>query len=221
MKITAIPGAQQFALFCTATLLLLAGLITGCSIPGPRQATMSHSYMLDGGVSREVRSDHVSRPCLTLRVGTPGSAPGFGTSRMAYINAPPRLDYFAHHAWIDAPARMLETLLVTRLVHAGMFGAVLSGAQEVRTELRLDSELQRLVQNFDESGSTVRLEIRVVLIDTASRSLAGSRTFSYTESAVENNPLAGVAAANQAAGRFIEDLLQFLADTIDPYECPS
>lgn len=219
MKIVTILSAQQFALFCAATLF--AGLIAGCSLPGPRQGAISHTYMLDGDRSRTERSVQVSRPCLTLRVGTPGSAPGFGTSRMAYIDAPPRLDYFAHHAWVDAPARMVESLLVNELDRAGVFGAVLSGAKEVRTELRLDSELQRLVQNFDESGSAVSLEIKVVLIDIASRSLAGSRTFIYLESATDENPVEGVVAANRAANRFVEDLLQFLADTIAPYECPA
>ncbi len=205
---------RPIVLFC------IVMLVAGCSLPGPRQGVVSQHYMLDGGGSHEEHSVRVSRPCLTLRVSTPGSAPGFGTSRMAYINAPPRLDYFAYHAWVDAPARMLETLLVTRLERTGMFGAVLSGTQEVRTKLRLDSELQRLVQTFDESGSTVNLEIRVVLIDTASRSLAGSRTFSYFESAVDENPVAGVAAANRAANRFVEDLLEFLANAINSYECP-
>jgi cholesterol transport system auxiliary component len=214
MRNTRILRVRPFVLFCTVTL------VAGCSLPGPRQGVTSQHYMLDGGGSHGEHSVQVYKPCLTLRVSTPGSAPGFGTSRMAYINAPPRLDYFAYHAWVDAPARMLETLLVTRLDRAGMFGAVLSGTQELRTRLRLDSELQRLVQTFDESGSTVSLEIRVVLIDTGSRSLAGSRTFSYAESAVDGNPLAGVAAANRAADRFVEDLLEFLADATNPYECP-
>lgn len=203
---------QPIVLICTVMLA------AGCSLPGSRQGTISQHYMLDGGRSHEP-SVQVSRSCLKLRVSSPGSAPGFGTSRMAYINAPPRLDYFAHHAWVDAPARMLETLLVTRLDRAGMFGAILSGAQDVRTELRLDSELQRLVQTFDESGSAVSLEVRVVLINNASRSLAGSRTFSYLEAADDENPLAGVAAANRAANRLIDDLLEFLGDTIDSYEC--
>ncbi|HEX7719104.1 MAG TPA: ABC-type transport auxiliary lipoprotein family protein [Woeseiaceae bacterium] len=204
---------QPIVLFCAVML------VAGCSLPGPRERTISQHFMLDGGRSHEPNVQ-VSRTCLDLRVSSPGSAPGFGTSRMAYINAPPRLDYFAHHAWVDAPARMLETLLVTRLDRAGMFGAILSGAQDVRTELRLDSELQRLVQTFDESGSAVSLEIRVVLINNASRSLAGSRTFSYLETADDENPLAGVAAANRAANRFVDDLLEFLGDTIDSYECP-
>ncbi len=209
-----ISGVQRLAMFCAVML------VSACSLPGPRQGTTSHSYMLDGGGSPDDYSVQVSRPCLALRVSMPGSAPGFGTSRMAYINEPPRLDYFAHHAWVDAPARLLENLLVTQLDRAGMFGAVLSGAQEVRTDLRLDSELQRLVQTFDESGSTLSLAIRVELIDNDSRSLAGSRTFSYIESAVDENPVAGVAAANRAANRFVGELLEFLADSIHPYECP-
>lgn len=214
MRITRKLHVTPFVLFCTVMLA------AGCSLPGPRQGTISQHYMLDGGGSHDARSVQMSRPCLTLRVSSPGAAPGFSTSRMAYINAPPRLDYFANHAWVDAPARMLETLLVTRLDHAGMFGALVSGARDVRTELRLDSELQRLVQTFDDSGSAVSLEIRVMLIDNASRSLAGSRTFSYTETAGDENPVAGVAAANRAANRFVEDLIEFLGGAISPYECP-
>lgn len=199
----------------------LAGVIVACSLPGPRQDPARHSFMLEAAASGDDRRAVASNTCPSIRIATPGSAPGFNTSRMVYINQPPRLDYFAYHEWVDTPARMLEVLMAARLENAGLFDAVFTSTRDVSAALRLDSELRRLVQIFDRSGSSVRLEVKVNLIETATRSLVSSRIFRYEESANGENPVDGAAAANRAASRFADDLIDFLSASIRPLDCSS
>lgn len=199
----------------------LASLVAACTLPGPRQGIARHSFMLEAVASDDGAGADASITCPAIRITRPGSAPGFRTSRMAYITEPPRLDYFAYHEWVDTPARMLEVLMATRLESAGLFAAVFTGTRDISTGLRLDSELRRLVQEFDGSESSVRLDVKVNLVDTGSRSLVSSRTFSYEESASGDNPAGGAAAANRAANRFADDLIDFLSASTGPLDCSS
>jgi len=137
---------------------------------------------------------------------------------MAYREKPGRIDYFVYHRWADTPASMLRAMMESRLDEAGMFAGVVSGSPDVRTRLRLDSELQRLIQDF--TGNTARLDlsIKVSLVDVASHALLGSKTFSYGEAAGAD-PEAGVLAANRAAQRFLTDLETFLTNAAGSVDC--
>jgi len=140
---------------------------------------------------------------------------------MVYSTQAPRLDYFAYHEWADTPARMIAAMIETRLDASGLFGAVLRGSSDVRTDLRLDSELMRLQQNVKGADSAVELTIKVSLVDVSSRSLLDAKTFSYKQTASGANPEAGAAAANQAANRFLADLTAFLSRSIARFNCPA
>ena len=199
--------------------LLLWIVPVSCSLPGKPASPPMQTFVLQGSGSLPGVPPARARPCLSLRISSPTAAPGVGSARMAYSQEANRLDYFAYHAWVDAPAKMLSSLMTRTLESSGLFGAVVSGSPEVRTQLRLDSELLRLQQEFDGSDSRLLLDVRVALVDVPSRTLLGSRSFSYSITAGAANPEAGVAAANQAADRFVADLEEFLAASIAPISC--
>ena len=212
-------------------ILLLATLVifTGaCSLPGKSAAKAKQTYLLqakglegrgsqDGGQGGVSPADEARR-CLSLRVTTPASAPGFTTIRMVYTRQPQRLDYFAYHEWADTPARMLGSMMEARLDSSGLFGAVLSGSTDIRTNLRLDAELKSLQQDFSGDVSMLSLQIKVDLIEVSGRSLLASKTFSYAEAAGAD-PASGAAAANRAAQQFLADLTAFVAEAISPLAC--
>jgi len=205
-----------------AVLLWLAVcFIAACSMPGPQQVTPTHTYLLSAGEATGSPVTGGVKPCLSLRVTTPASAPGFGTRRMAYTTQAPRLDYFAFNEWVDTPARMVAALMETGLESSGLLGAVMTGSSDIRTDLRLDSEIRSLQQDFGASGSTLSLEIKVRLIEVSGRSLLDARTFRYREPVDQDGPEAGASAANRAAARFLTDLTQFIAGTIAGLDCPA
>jgi len=114
---------------------------------------------------------------------------------------------------------MTAAMMESGLEASHLLGAVLTGSSDVKTDLRLDSEIRTLQQEFDSSGSTIVLEIKVGLVDISNRSLLSSVTFSYREPAESADPRAGVVAANRAAGRFLSDLKGFIAGAIGRFDC--
>lgn len=203
-----------------ACLLAAVWLPAACSLMNRSAQEPIKTYLLQGEPTvRPAAHAESARPCLGLRVNEPDAAPGFTTSRMAYVTDSPRLDYFARNAWADTPARMLGALIESRLDSSGMFGAVLAASSDVRTDLRLDTRLQRLVQEFEDDHSRVVLTIKVDVVEVSSRSMLGSRTFSYSEPAQAANPESGAIAANRAAEQFVGDLTEFLQELTASREC--
>lgn len=226
-QITTLPAAvdqyvwpaRPVGKYCWCGILAGLLLLSGCSLPGKSPAPARQTYALQLASSETRAETAQSRPCLSLRVAAPLSAPGYNTARIAYSEQPPRLDYFAYHAWVDSPARMLAALMEARLDSSGLLGAVVSGSTDIRTDLRLDVELKTLQQEFSDGHSSVRLVIKAGLINVPERSLLASRIFAYTEPASAANPVAGAAAANRAANRFLQELEAFVAEGIGPASC--
>ncbi len=205
-----------FPIFIAAALIS----ITTCSLPGPSQQPQKQYFVLqDTGVSTPV-SGPASNPCRSLRISTPGSAPGLNTARMAYSTAPNRLDYFAYHEWLAPPAKMFVSMMESRLQAAGLFSVILVNSPDIRTDLRLDSEVQFMQQDFTGSGYTYNLAIRATLVEVKTRSLLGSETFRYNETAAGGDAEAGADTANRVANRFLDDLTAFLAVVTEKMECP-
>lgn len=204
---------------CILLLIALALCTGGCSLPGKPSAAARQTYLLHDNGAPVAAADTQARQCLSLRVGAPASAPGYGTIRMVYVEQPPRLDYFAYHEWADTPARMIQAVMESRLTTSGLFGVVVSGSTDVRTALRLDAELQKMHQDFTGAASSVVFAIKVGLVEMSSRSLLASRTFTYTESAAGADPASGAQAADRAVQQFLADLTAFVAEAISAHDC--
>jgi cholesterol transport system auxiliary component len=147
-------------------------------------------------------------------VSRPRAAAGFTGVQMIYTETPFELEAFAHHRWADTPAHMLEPIVVCALESSGLFREVATAATGARTDLRLDSELLRLVQVFSSGRSTVEVAMRVSLIGTEDSALIDSRLLEAVEPADEPNPYAGVEAANRAVSRLLNELRTFLAGNL-------
>jgi cholesterol transport system auxiliary component len=147
----------------------------------------------------------------SLLVSSTLAAPGFDSSDMAYVRHPYQLEYFARHRWVDAPARMLEPLLVRAAAQSGAFRSVTEAGGGTRADLRLDSKLLHLQQVCRLEPSELQLALRVSLVDVASARVLGSRILSVSEPLDERTPYAGVEAANRAVARLMSALQGFLA----------
>jgi cholesterol transport system auxiliary component len=169
-------------------------------------------YVLESAMPETTVTLNADGPAIT--VSAPRAGPGFTGSQMLYVEQAHRLDAFAFHRWADSPANMLEPLLVRALENSGLFSSVSTGATGVRSKLRLDSELLRLQQNFDASGSEVELALRFTLVDESAGRLVATREMTFREPAGENSPYGGVVAANRAVGRMLSALEAFLRGEI-------
>ncbi|HEY5293318.1 MAG TPA: ABC-type transport auxiliary lipoprotein family protein, partial [Burkholderiales bacterium] len=148
---------------------------------------------------------------LVLAVNPPSARPGFDTPQIAYVRQAHKLDYYAKNRWADTPSRMLAPLLAQALEQSGSFRAVVRTTNPVPVDLRLDTELIRLQQDFTTQPSRVELTLRAQLYDVKAKKLLAVREFDAAEIATSEDAYGGVIAANRALARVLGQLTDFCA----------
>jgi len=190
--------------YCRILLPLL--LLAGCAGLHPPPTQDVNLYLLDA--QAPIKHAAVKRK-LVIEVGVPRALPGFDTPQMAYVQQPYKLDYFAVNRWTDTPAHMLAPLLAQTLERSGAFRAVVRAPSAVPADLRLDTELVRLQQDFRVKPSKVEFTLRAQLVDLRHDRVLATRVFDETASAPSENPYGGVIAANRALQRILKDISEF------------
>ena len=83
-------------------------------------------------------------------------------------------------------------------------------------DLRLETELVRLQQDFGAKPSRVHFTLRAQVVDVAGRRVLASAEFDETEAAASDDPYGGVLAANRALARLLERVTAFCAEAPAP-----
>ncbi len=215
------PGrpAAVSLLACLSFVAVLGGC-SGSLLPKPPSAPAR--YTLDRAAAPAVAAPNgraASQPARgasapALVVGVPRAAAGFDSTRIVYLRQPQELEAFAFHEWVAAPAQMLAPLIVRALQEGGGFGVVLLAPSSGSGALRLETDLIRLQHDFTSRPSQVRLTLRAVLVDSATRQVLGWREFDESVSAASDDPPGGVAAAHLATQRVLVALASFCAEQV-------
>jgi cholesterol transport system auxiliary component len=207
------PLARSSLLCAAAVALTLAG---GCG--SLRQATAPHPsfYSLDNaqveaGAATRMRVT-LSPTAPTLIVNPPHSASGFDNQRMIYVRQDHKLEYYAQNEWVDTPARMVAPLIVAAIENSGTFRAVVLTPSAAAGDLRLDTEIMRLQQDFTRSPSRVRFTLRAYMVDSKTRRVLAQREFDESVAAASEDPYGGVVAANLAVQAVLERLAIFCTE---------
>ena len=199
----------SLASVCLAVLTLSA-----CSVLQPKASTPPSFYALEyagpAAKAPAARAPLASAP--TLVISPVRAASGFDSQRIIYMREPHKLEYFAHSEWIDTPARMLGPLMVASIEQTGAFRAVVMTPGSAGGELRLDTEIVRLQQDFQTKPSSVHFTLRVYLVEEKTRKVVAWRSFDAHVSASSDDPRAGVVAANRAVQTVLEELSQFVVN---------
>ena len=187
-------------------LVLAAAGLAGCASGGPLAQDSLQTHVLS--VPAAPRSAPASSGPVLL-VSPPAARAGLDSRRIAYIQRPFELSYFARSEWADTPARMLQPLLVQSLEGSGAFQAVVAGPSPAVADLRLETEVLALQQEFLSTPSVARVALRAQVVDPASRRVVATDTFEAVEPADSADPYGGVVAPNRALGRVLADLTAF------------
>lgn len=186
--------------------------LSACSVLQPKASTPPSFYALEyaglAATAQAARTPLANAP--TLVISPVRAASGFDSQRIIYIREPHKLDYFAQSEWIDSPARMLGPLMVASIEQTGAFRAVVMTPGSAGGELRLDTEIVRLQQDFQTPPSRVHFTLRAYLVEEKTRKVVAWRTFEAQVPASNDDPRAGVVAANRAVQTVLEELSQFL-----------
>lgn len=191
-------------------------LAAGCGSLLPKQAAPALTYTLEGeprasaAVARlAVASAPGAMP--TLIVSSPRAAPGYDGPQMVYVRVAYQLEHFARSEWADTPARMLAPLIVAALETTAGLRAVGPASGGVEADLRLDTEVLQLQQEFGGGPSRVRFALRATLFDKLSRQVISSQVFDETVTSASEDAYGGVVAANRAVQGVLEQLSRHCA----------
>lgn len=187
-------------------LLALAVLLGGCAGLLAPPAENINYYVLDARAS--IKAAPLKRD-LVVAVAMPRTRPGFDTPQIAFVQQPHELNYYAINRWVATPSHMLAPLLAQALEQSVGFRAVVQAPGAVPADIRLDTELVRLQQDFGTQPSRVQITLRAQLTDVRSRRVMATRLFDEAEKAPSDNAYGGVIAANLALQRILGELAEF------------
>jgi cholesterol transport system auxiliary component len=194
---------------CMGALALCA-----CSALQPTASAPSAFYALEYAPAVPLTVHSPAKDAPTLLISPVRAVSGFDSQRIIYTREDHKREYFAHNEWVDTAPRMLGPLLVAAIEHAGTFRAVVLAPASASGELRLDTEIVRLQQEFQTRPSRVHFTLRAYLIEEKTRRVLAWREFDETAEAASDGPHAGVIAANAVVKSVLDGLAQFLAQSL-------
>jgi cholesterol transport system auxiliary component len=206
------PSIADLCRLAAASLLLLAA--GACSTLPTGAAPHPAFYALESAprVAPAAVSATASTAAPTLIVNPPHAAAGFDSQRIIYVREVHKLEYFAHSEWVDPPARMLAPLLAAAVENTRAFRAVVLTPSSAAGDLRLDTEIIRLQQEFQTKPSRAHFTLRAYLVDDKTRRVLAWREFDAAIPAASEDPYGGVVAANRAVQTVLENLALFCAE---------
>jgi len=187
----------------------------GCSSLLPAPLPAENVYLLEAGKTVPAAAGTAaSGRDVVLAVSMPHARSGYDSAKMVWLRQPHKLEVYSRNRWADTPAHMLAPLLVQALERSGQFQAVVQAPSAFVTELRLDSELIRLQQDFSVKPSRIEFVLRVQLVDVAKRRVIASAEFDETETAPSDGAYGGVLAANCALERLLDRVVSFCTEHV-------
>jgi len=186
-------------------------LASGCALLTPPEPVAIDQYVLE--YESTGKSPLQDAPVLVVTI--PRAHGGYDTPRMAYMQQAYGLRYYTLSRWADTPARMLAPLLAEAVQETGRFQAVYAVPGSIAADLRLDTELVQLHQDFTRQPSAVHLAMRAQLVDVRKGRVIATRQFDVVESADTDDAYGGVLAANRAVGQLLSGLAQFCVAGVD------
>ncbi len=161
---------------------------------------------------------YVTKPVkTTVLVSMPQVASGYQSDSMLYITKNYTLSSFVNSTWDTPPSEMLQPLLNRSLQNTHYFYAVFSGPSPAQSDLRIDTTLVKLQQNFTQKPSLLEMSIDVVLINSKSFKVVASKNFSANVTASTDNPYGGVIAANEACQQIMENISSWTVKEASAY----
>jgi cholesterol transport system auxiliary component len=154
----AVAGARPTSRRCIVAGLIagsLAPAVSACRLgggPPPRQFTLTPVTNFPRGLPQVKWSLVVDEPTAPRQIDT---------SRIALMNGPFRVDYYADVEWTDNAPAMVQLLLIQSFQNTGRLPVVAPTRQTLTTDFLLLSDLRKFQVEKDASGTpqaTVVLE---------------------------------------------------------------
>ncbi|CAH9019351.1 ABC-type transport auxiliary lipoprotein family protein [Candidatus Nitrosacidococcus sp. I8] len=194
---------------------ILIGTLSGCS---NSSRAPSHTYLFSTP-QHPVKVEASRATNLSLIVTTPRTATGYNTQRMAYTRQPYELSYFSYNDWVDTPGYMLEPVIISTLADSDGFLNVTSNTyNQTPADLRLDSDILALLQDYSVKPSQARFSLHVQLVDLKTGKKIASDIFNGQEPIAKEDAYNGVTALNKALEYVLGKLVDFIIENGQEYD---
>ena len=193
-------------------VLLWSCVLTACVVPRSGDNPV-HTFVLAIDEAVSSASSRMGPPGVhgVLVVGVPQAEAGFEQPRMAYLQRPYEVNYYASNVWADTPPRMLAPLLLQSLERTTFWRVVVPMPTAARGDYRLDISGLVVQQEFLQRPSGTRIRLRAQLTETKEQRIMGARSLESFEPAPSEDAYGGVQAANRAVTRVLESLNDWLS----------
>ena len=193
-------------------VVLAACTLTACVLPRSTDSPV-HTFVLTAEEPERGLVAPLSRANTqgVLLVGVPQAAAGFEQPRMAYLERPSEVNYYATHFWVDAPSRMLAPLLIRALEQSGYWRVVVPMPLALRADHQFDVSGLVVQQEFLQKPSQSRVRLRAQLTDLKTQRVMGARSFDRLEPAPSEDAYGGVLAANRAMSAVLAAVNDWIA----------
>jgi cholesterol transport system auxiliary component len=192
----------------TVITVLTLSALGGCASLLPPPPMPDQVFVLEATPPAKITPPNTP-PRAVLAVSVPRARAGYDSAQMVWVRQAHGLETYARHRWANTPAHMLTPILVQTLDHSGAFHAVVQAPSSVAANLRLDTEIVRLHQDFSVQPSRVHFTLAVQLVDIPSRRIIASTHLEESEASATEDAYGGVRAANRALERLLPKITAF------------
>lgn len=156
-----------------------------------------------------------------VRVSRPAAPRALAGDRLALDQGEGRVAYMAGANWMSPVPVLLQDLVLDTFDRTASQVSAARPDDGVAARYDLRLELRRFEAVYDEGESRaprIDVAIRARLIDTASREVAGARSFSMSERAASNRQSAIVDAFSRAASGMAQELVHWTGERVEASE---
>jgi len=118
---------------------------------------------------------------------------------------------YQYASWGEPPPKRFTTLLISALESSGLFDSVTHIANSTLNNFQLSSEILELYHDTSNKPGTVKLKVRVELMETLSRRLAAQNVFAVEKKLDSYDARGAVDATAAAVGEAINEIVQWCA----------
>ncbi len=188
----------------------LVFIVSGCGMFGPVTPPQIHTYQLEAVGHNELNAQcpvNASKDILQI-TNVKADAP-YDTTNMYYSQSTYQLDSYALNQWVSLPSAMLTQAIQEKVLSSCKYASVVNAEFMTIAKYRLTNQVVNFKQVMNKDKSTFNMTVISHLVDNKTNQVIKGNTFDVSIP-VSASPTGYIDGANQATGKFLEELLAWL-----------
>lgn len=212
------PSRPRRRLLRLALAGLPAAALAGCADILPGQTPPPQLYRL---TPKSTFPEGLPTVSWQLVLSPPDADAALDTTRIALMQEPTRIQYYAASGWTDTAPSMVQTLLLESFENSDKIIAVGRRTVGLRADFELRTELREFQAEYFGGKIEIRVTVNAKLIRAAERAIVGSQSFEATAIAPEDSLPVVVQAFDDALGAVLKALVAWTLVTGESFYVPA